>query len=196
MKIGILGGSFDPPHLGHYLAIQQILDFRPDIKKILLMPAFKHQWKPSFTSVSDRIAMLQPFLNENIELSEIEIRRKGVSYTIDTIKEIKSQANASLYWIIGSDILAEFHRWEKKEEILKFATFLVFPRDPYHLPKNLPKGFEVVQDKNLITTNISSTVIRQRVKMGKSIKYFVPNEVEEYIIEHKLYSINRSKLKV
>ncbi|MDO8639736.1 MAG: nicotinate (nicotinamide) nucleotide adenylyltransferase [bacterium] len=187
MKIAILGGSFDPPHLGHYLVVKQVLDFRPDIEKILLIPTFKHQWKPSFTSVSDRMAMLKPFLDEKAELSDIELKREGVSYTIDTAKELKKQTNASLCWIIGSDILSEFHRWKRTEELLKIVKFIVFPRDPYHLPKNVPNGFEVLRDKSLITMNISSTVIRERVKTGKSIKYLVPKGVEEYIIKNKLY---------
>jgi len=76
---------------------------------------------------------------------------------------------------------------KEREELLKIVKFIVFPRDPYHLPTNVPNGFEVLRDKNLITMNISSTVIRERVKTGKSIKYLVPKGVEEYIIKNKLY---------
>src|SRR5579871_1875728 len=108
MKIGILGGSFDPPHIGHYLMIHQILELRPDIDKILLVPAFKHQWKESFASEKDRIAMLDFFRNEKTEISDIELKRKGISYTIDTLKEVKDQTRAEIYFIIGSDILFEF----------------------------------------------------------------------------------------
>ncbi|OGH20283.1 MAG: nicotinate (nicotinamide) nucleotide adenylyltransferase [Candidatus Levybacteria bacterium RIFCSPHIGHO2_02_FULL_37_13] len=188
MVIGILGGSFDPPHIGHYFVIQQILELRKEIDKILLVPAYQHQWKPAFASVEDRKNMLQHFTGNRVEISDIETQRKGISYTIDTIKQLKTQTEAELYWIVGSDIVYEFERWEKKDELIKEARFLVFPRDPYHLPKKLPFGFECVQDKNLITTNISSTIVRQRVKEKKDISYLVPEKVEKYIIEHGLYS--------
>ena len=187
MMIGILGGSFDPPHIGHYFVIQQVLELCPEIDKILLVPAYQHQWKPAFASVEARKNMLKCFVRNRVEISDVEIRRKGISYTIDTIKELKAQTKAQLYWIVGSDIVYEFERWERKDELIKEAHFLVFPRDPYHLPKKLPKGFECIQDKYLITTNISSTAIRQRIKMGKSIEGLVPREVEKYIIKNKLY---------
>ncbi|MDP3726817.1 MAG: nicotinate (nicotinamide) nucleotide adenylyltransferase [bacterium] len=187
MKIAILGGSFDPPHIGHYLVIKQILEIRKDIDKILLMPAFKHQWKPIQASVEDRLAMLQSLVNEKTEISDIELKRQGVSYTVDTVREVKNKTNADIFWIVGSDILSEFYRWEKTEELLGLITFLVFPRDPHHLPKKIPVGFEVIRNKDLITTSISSTVIRQRVKEEKSISYLVPKEIEEYITKHNLY---------
>lgn len=187
MKVAVLGGSFDPPHIGHYFVTRQIIELRMDIDKILLMPAFKHQWKPIQASVKDRMRMLQCLETEKIEISDIEIKRQGVSYTIDTVKQIKKTTSAFIYWIVGSDILSEFDRWEKTDELLNLTTFLVFPRDPYHLSEKVPQGFEVVEDKHLITTNISSTVVRERIKIGKSIKYLVPREVEEYIVEQKLY---------
>lgn len=187
MKIGILGGSFDPPHIGHYLVVRQILDSRPDIDTIVLMPAYQHQWKPQFTTASDRLAMLSSLVLERTEISDIELKRKGISYTIDSVREVKKKTNAQIYWIIGSDIVPEFHKWEKKEELLKEVEFLVFPRDPFHLPENLPEGFELITDEKLITTNISSTGIRKRLKEGLSITNMVPRQVEEYINKHKLY---------
>jgi len=218
MRIAVLGGSFDPPHIGHYFVIQQILELRRDIDKILLVPAFQHQWKPAFASIEDRTKMLKCLARKfssrhsgepepvegdsriptgsrdsgqarmtRVEISDVEIQRKGISYTIDTIKQLKAQTNAELYWIVGSDIVYEFDRWEKKDELIKEAHFLVFPRDPYHLPKKLPQGFECIQDKYLITTNVSSTIIRQRIKMGKDITHLVPEEVRRYIIKHGLY---------
>lgn len=187
MKIAVLGGSFDPPHTGHYFVTRQILELRPDIDKILLMPAYQHQWKPIQATIKDRLNMLKSLENGKIKISDVEIKRKGISYTIDTVKEIKKTTNAFIYWIVGSDILSEFNRWEKTNELLSLTTFLVFPRDPYHTPKNLPKGFELLKYKNLITTNISSTQIRKRIEEKKSISYLVPREVERYISRKKLY---------
>jgi nicotinate-nucleotide adenylyltransferase len=187
MKIAILGGRFDPPHIGHFLVAQQVLDFRPDIDKVLLVPAFQHQWKPIVASPKDRLEMLQSFVTPQIEISDVEIKRGGISYSIDTIKKVKEQTGAEIFWIVGSDILAEFHKWEKADELLKLATFLIFPRDPYSLPATIPNGFEVIRSKKLLTTNFSSTLVRERITQGKSIKNIVPESVEVYIKEHKLY---------
>ncbi|MBI2074378.1 MAG: nicotinate-nicotinamide nucleotide adenylyltransferase, partial [Candidatus Levybacteria bacterium] len=118
MKIAVLGGSFDPPHIGHYLVIRQILDLRNDIGKILLVPAFQHQWKPSFASIENRLTMTKSLLQEKTEISKIEIDRKGISYTIDTIRELKKLAQAQIYWVVGSDIILEFQKWEKREELI------------------------------------------------------------------------------
>jgi nicotinate-nucleotide adenylyltransferase len=188
MKIAILGGRFDPPHIGHFLVARQVLDFRKDIDKVLLVPAFKHQWKPIIASPKDRIAMLKFFVEPRIEISDVEIKRKGISYSVDTIKAIKKQTGAQVFWIVGSDILPEFKRWKHADELLKLATFLVVPRDPHVFnPKVLPAGFEVISSPKLITTDFSSTIIRERVRMGKSIKGLVPESIEQYIKEHQLY---------
>jgi len=188
MKIAILGGRFDPPHIGHFLIVKQVLELRPDIDKVLFIPAFQHQWKPIIASPKDRIAMLESFPGPGMEISDIEIQRGGISYSIDTVKTIKEQTGAEIFWIVGSDILSEFHRWKNVDDLLKLATFLVFPRDPHALPKVIPQGFEVIRSPKLLTTNFSSTAIREKIKKGESIKYLVPGKVEEYIKEHKLYA--------
>ncbi len=187
MKIAVLGGSFDPPHIGHYLLVKQIAEIRQDIDKILLMPAYKHQWKPIQASAKDRLVMLECLAEERIKISDMEIRKKSGKYTIDTIRNLKGQIDADIYWIVGSDILSEWERWDKKEGLPDLAKFLVFPRESFKMPEKLPDGFEAVGGSDFITTNISSTIIRQRVKTGKSIKYLVPEEVEEYIRKKSLY---------
>ena len=187
MKIAILGGRFDPPHIGHFLIAQQTLELYPEIDKVIFVPAFKHAWSPIVASAENRIAMLKSSLQRKMEVSDIEIKRKKVSYAIDTVKELKKQTNAEIYWIVGADILPEFHKWKNHEELVKTARFIVFPRDPHFLPKNIPQGFEVVKSLKLLTTNFSSSLIRQRIKQGKSIEYLVPEEVERFIKENKLY---------
>ena len=82
--IALFGGSFDPVHIGHTLVVNQILELRPDIEKIILVPAFKHQWKQSYATNKDRLAMLGNLVSKRVEVSEIELKRKGISYTIDT----------------------------------------------------------------------------------------------------------------
>jgi nicotinate-nucleotide adenylyltransferase len=187
MKIAILGGSFDPPHIGHYWVTRQVLEHRPDIDQVLLVPAFKHQWKQIIASPEQRIAMLSEIEASNIKLSTVELERRGISYTVDTLREIKKASNATLYWVVGSDILSELNKWDKSEDMLQYASFLVFPRDPYLLPETLPRGFEALREPGLITSNISSTAIRERISRGLSIHTFVPEKIEEYITKYSLY---------
>ncbi len=187
MKIAILGGRFDPPHIGHFLIAQQTLDFYPDIDKVIFVPAYKHAWSTITASAEDRISMIKSSLLPRMEVSDIEILRKKVSYTIDTIKAIKKTTGADIYWIIGADILQEFNKWKDHKELVRIAKFIVFPRDPHFLPKKIPQGFEVVKSLKLLTTNFSSSIIKERIRHGQSIHYLVPEGVENYIKKHKLY---------
>jgi nicotinate-nucleotide adenylyltransferase len=187
MNIAVLGGCFDPPHFGHLWVAQQVLEHRSDIQQVWLIPAAKHQWKPINASADDRCQMLKSFEGKDIKISDIELKRGGISYTIDTIQDIKNSYGHSVYWIVGSDIIPEFPRWDRTEELTKLATFLVFPRDPHTIPDVLPRGFEALREKDLLVTNLSSTAIRKRVKEGKSIKGFVPEQIETYIKTNKLY---------
>jgi nicotinate-nucleotide adenylyltransferase len=187
VNIAVFGGRFDPPHIGHYWVVQQVIEYGPSIDRVFLVPAAMHQWKPIVASAEDRMTMLRFHQMENVVVSDIEIRRGGISYSIDTIREIKKETGASIYWIVGADIITEFSRWEKADELVKEATFLVFPRDPYNIPKQIPAGFSVIAEKNLITTNISSTIIRTRVKNGLSIDHFVISDVANYIKQKGLY---------
>lgn len=190
MSVALLGGRFDPPHLGHCWVAKQVLDYMPEIKKVILIPAYQHQWKPIVASAADRMGMLKGLETESISISDLELRRGGVSYTIETIEEIKRETKSMIYWIVGADILSELPRWEKAEALTKLATFLVFPRDPYALPPALPPGFATISNKDLVTTNLSSTLIRHRIGQGKSIQGFVPEMVEGYIKEKGLYVAN------
>lgn len=187
MRIAILGGRFDPIHTGHILIARQVLELVPRIDKVLFVPAYQHQWKPTVASPQARIVMIESVLEDRMEVSDVEIKRGGVSYSIDTIKALKKQTGAEIFWIIGSDILPEFHRWVKASELTKEAKFLVFPRDPYDLPTDLPEGFELISGKNLLVTSFSGTSIRERIAKGLSIKYLVPSVIEDYIKNNKLY---------
>jgi nicotinate-nucleotide adenylyltransferase len=187
MKIALFGGRFDPPHIGHFLIAQQILKLRSDIEKVLFIPANNHSWNPIIASSKTRLAMLKLGVSEKMAVSDVEIKRGGISYCIDTLKEIKEQTNAELFWIIGSDNIKDFKKWKNYKEILKLAKILVFPRNGYKTSNKLPKGFETIESRTLITTNISSMHIRQRIKEKESIEYLVPKNIKTYIIEKKLY---------
>lgn len=187
MKPALFGGMFDPPHLGHLWVARQVLEYAHDVSEVVLIPGNVHQWKKTAASPSQRLEMANFLKQKNITVSDIEIKRGGTSYSIDTIKEYKRKNDTEVYWIVGSDILEEFSRWENTEELIKEVKFLVFPRDPYHIPKNIPEGFEVVDNKNIITTNMSSTAIRERIKKGLPVSEFVLPEVDKYIKAHNMY---------
>lgn len=187
MKIAVLGGRFDPIHVGHLLIARQVLEFDKSIDKVIFVPAYEHHWKPIQASPTDRTQMIKSVLEDKMEVSDIEIKREGVSYSIDTIKALKKETGAEIFWVVGSDIVREFGKWKNPEELVKEATFLVFPRDPYKLPDSLPTGFRLVKTSTLQVANFSSTVIRDRIKEGKTIKYLVAPQVEDYIKENNLY---------
>ena len=186
MKIAILGGRFDPPHMGHCQIAQQVLEARPDIDRLIFIPAYKHPWREIVASPEDRIAMLRTSLPERAEVWDTEIKHK-IERTIDSLKLLKEKLDADLYWVVGSDILPEFHRWKGFEKLTELATFLVFPRSGYPLPEKLPKGFEKIDSPSLLISDFSSTAIRDLVKNKRPIKHFVPPGVEKYIIENNLY---------
>src|SRR3972149_8393773 len=171
MKIAILGGSFDPPHTGHLKIAEEVLKKRPDIDKFLFIPVYKHPWTEVIASSKARIAILRAILQDKTDVSDIEIKNKTVR-TIDSLKILKNELGADLYWIVGSDILQELHRWKNPEKLTHFATFLVFPRPGFPMPEKLPTGFEKLDSEKIF--DISSTEIRKRLKEGKSIAGLVP----------------------
>ncbi|KKR31251.1 MAG: putative nicotinate-nucleotide adenylyltransferase [Candidatus Gottesmanbacteria bacterium GW2011_GWA2_41_12] len=186
MKIAVLGGRFDPPHLWHYWIAEQVLEHVPEIEQVWLMPAYKHPWKEFEAAPEDRWEMLKFLVTDKIRLSNLEIGRFNVSYTIDTVLRLKEDAANKYYWIVGSDAISDFSRWRESQKLAQMIEFLVFPRIDYPI-HILPNGFRKVDSPNLILNNISSTKIRNRVKKGKSIKGLVFPGVEEYIKNKNLY---------
>jgi len=190
MKIGILGGSFDPPHLGHLLAVQQILAFT-DIEHVWFMPAFAHTFAKRLHGVADRLAMTRLLKGSSsgahTSVSTIEIDHELDGNTIDLVPLLRTYHPESLFtFIIGSDQLADFPKWGEWERLLKELTFLVVPRGGFPA-KPLHEGMTVLEHEHLAISNISSSMIRDRVAQGMPIEYLVPEKVEKYIREHGLY---------
>ncbi|HVF69951.1 MAG TPA: nicotinate (nicotinamide) nucleotide adenylyltransferase [Xanthomonadales bacterium] len=198
MKIGILGGSFDPPHIGHLLIAEQVREVL-SLDRIWLLPNFNHAFGKVQTNAEYRLQMAKFLENEYIKSSDHEIKKKGTSYTIDSLKDFKIQyPGDQIFWILGSDQLESFHNYKDWREIVKKHSMIIFPRESVISElkektkkalklKTIPISIKVLQDKDLILTNISSSIIRERVKKGLSIKYLVPEKIEEYIKKHKLY---------
>lgn len=186
MNIGLLGGTFNPPHLGHLWIASQILDFT-DCDQIWFLPGFQHTFQKPMAPVEHRLAMTQLVIpaDAGIHVSTLEIDNKLDGNTIHLLPFLPQEH--SYRFIIGSDQLPTFHLWGDWEELVKKLPFLVFPR--YGYPNEpLYDGMTMVNDASLIVSNISSTKIRNRIKQNVSIRQFVPPPVEEYIKEKGLYT--------
>ncbi|OHD09429.1 MAG: nicotinate (nicotinamide) nucleotide adenylyltransferase [Spirochaetes bacterium GWB1_36_13] len=187
MKTGLFGGSFNPVHYGHLIIAQTIQEeFKLD--KILFMPAFINPFKQNKKSASsqDRLEMLKLALSNNpgFEVSDYEIQKESVSYTIDTLKYLNHQEQ-ELFLLTGSDILPEFHLWKDYQEILKTAKLIVFYRDEN--PSHFLEKYSFFIPSSPVRTSISSTYIRNQILENKSIKYLLPDPVIDYIYKKNLY---------
>ena len=191
MKICIFGGTFDPPHIGHLLVAQTVCEAE-NFDKILFMPANKPPHKKNISGVKDRLNMLNIAIegNPNFEISDMEIKRGGVSYTIETLKTMKSSVikeDDELFYLIGSDSLLELDTWKKPREILNNCNVLVAIR-PGFRPSDIPAWIlHRIQFANIPRFEISSSNIRTRWRENKTIRYLVTLPVWEYINQNKLY---------
>ena len=192
MRVCIFGGTFDPPHIGHLLIAQTVCEAEK-FDKILFIPANIPPHKNNISEVNDRLTMLNLAIkgNPNFEISDMEIERGGVSYTIDTLKDIRSsfiKAEDELFYLIGSDSLLGFKKWKNPKEILKHCNVVVAIR-PGFRPSDIPAWIlHRIQFANIPRFEISSSNIRQRWRENKTIRYLVTLPVWEYINHHNLYS--------
>ncbi len=200
-KIGILGGTFNPPHFGH-LKIAKIALKKLNLDKIIFIPTKIQPLKreKNMAPAKERLEMTKILIEKNpkFEVSNYEMKKKGKSFTIETIKYLKRKYKKSeIFWIIGEDSLREIieEKWKGKLKVLDLAKFVVFSR-PNHkfILKNLPKKFEknkrIALEKVIFIKKkipISATKIREKIKKGKRVEKFLPKRVLEYIKERKLY---------
>ncbi len=187
MHIGILGSYFNPPHLGHILAVQQCLDFA-GFDRVWLLPGLKSTFNKKLTDIKYRLAMTKLLKLAQTEVSTLEIDFQLDGNTINLVPILRQKyPQHSFTFIIGSDQLATFERWGQWQELLKKLPFLVVPRAGCPLEPIYP-GMRVLKHRLLVTNNISSTLIRERVELGLSINSLVTKEVKEYIEKNGLYN--------
>lgn len=204
-KIGIMGGSFNPIHIGHlHLAESARVEFGLD--QVIFVPTGDNPFKTANDEVDrrQRYKMVEMAIssNPNFFALPIEIDRYGKSYTIDTIQEIQKKfPESALYFITGADIMFEVTRWKQAELLLKNVVFITAfrPGCPKKKFKNrvryLKKAYHA-RILKLVSTemDIASTDIRKRIKTNKSIKYLLPESVEEYIKTQHLYQTKGKKI--
>ncbi len=197
MRIGIYGGTFSPVHNGH-IAMLESFAREPYIDKILVIPTFipPHKTEDLGATVEDRVRMLELAVKgmAGVEISDVEIKRGNISYTVDTLRELSGEDE--LYLLLGSDMFLSLEFWREPQEIMKLAHVVVGRRENdietgkrIKLYKaDLEKRFGARIHETLFPpTVLSSSEIRERLSGGESIDGLVPNEVARYIKEKRLY---------
>ena len=193
MKTCLFGGTFDPPHFGHLIVAQTIFEAE-HFDKIVFVPAHipPHKMERKISSVSLRLDMLKMATmdNPNFEISDIELKRGGISYSLETIQTYKEQTGLGgedLYNLIGSDSLKQFQAWQNPKAILEECQLIVAIR-PGFRPSDIPNWILAkVQFANIPRIEISSTQIRARWVEDKTIRYMVTQPVWTFINKHNLY---------
>ena len=198
MKIGIMGGTFDPIHLGH-LATAEAVRENFSLDEILFIPAARppHKLGKKVTDENHRLTMtiLATRSNKFFRVSDMELKRTGLSYTLDTMNELHKTFGRSteLFFIIGADSLADLFKWHAAQELVEKCHFIATTRPGVDVDFSAVENFfgEVAKEHiHRVTTpefEISSTDIREKIQCGRSIKYLVPEVVEEYILREGLY---------
>lgn len=197
-KIGIMGGTFDPIHTGH-LVTAEAVRIEYGLEKVLFIPAANppHKQKFQVTPAMHRYIMtvMATYSNPHFYVSPIELERPGLSYTIDTLRALLAQYghDTDFYFITGADALAELPTWHDIDDLLELCYFVAATRPgcicslDEIIKKFGVKGRKRIQRLATPELEISSTDIRERIRQGRSIKYIVPESVENYIVKESLY---------
>ena len=198
MNIGVLGGTFDPIHLGHLVVAEEV-KARLGLAEILFVPAGQPWLKMSspILAAEHRVQMVRLALGGKpyFKLSTMEIERAGPSYSIDTLAELKGQLDAEdkLFFILGWDNLAQLPQWREPARLVELCRLVAVPRVGYHAPDLesleaiIPGLSEAIILLDAPHIDITASAIRDRVARGLSIHHLVPELVERYIREHGLY---------
>jgi len=193
VRLGIFGGTFDPPHVGHLLAASDALEHLA-LDRLVLVPAATQPLKAGRVTApaADRLAMVRLTVGSDsrLEADPLEVDRKGLSYTVDTLKEFSRRFPSSeIFFLVGADVLSSFAQWRDPHTILELATLAIMRRADSEGPV-LEMDAELARRAAFIPTrriDVSSTEIRDRVRSGRSIHGFVTDAVAEYIGSHGLY---------
>lgn len=196
-RIGVIGGTFDPIHYGHLAAAEEAR-VRVNLEKVLFVVALlpPHKLDEDVTPVEHRLAMVRLGIasNPHFEISLVDVDRPGPSFTVDTISMLQEQwgPDTELFFVMGLDSLVEVPTWHQPERLIRLCHLVAVSRprfevDMRQLEASVPGISSRVEIIDMPEVDISSSDLQRRVKEGLPIKYQVPEEVERYIIEHRLY---------
>ena len=195
MRIGILGGTFDPPHYGHLKLAEAAIESL-DLDEVILLPANINPFKQKkrITSGKQRIAMTQLLQKRNPKLSfsDMEITRGGVSYTVDTLGELQMVHPGEYWFIVGADAIGNFMEWKNPLRILRLCRLAASVRPPINkddLQLELPEEFrDKIDIIEMTATTESSSTIRDRIIRGLTVQNMTTPEIVDYIRNNKLYT--------
>jgi nicotinate-nucleotide adenylyltransferase len=199
MNLGVLGGTFDPPHIGHLILAEEAR-LALALGQVLFVPAGE-PWRKAGRKLSprqDRLAMVRLAVGDDphFAVSTVETDKEGPSYTAETLAALREQvgADSELFFIVGQDSLADLPNWRQPQRIISLARLAVATRTAWEsaqadaLEKEVPGISQRLVWLDMPRIDISSTAVRQRVRQGLSIRYWVPGAVEEYVRQHGLYA--------
>ena len=199
MKIGVLGGTFDPIHAGHLILAEQVVH-SIGLSKVLFIPSNRppHKDERMVAPIQDRINMISLAIEDNprFELSTIECEIDGKSYTYKTLERLKLEydSDTAFYFIVGSDVLEELLLFRNYETVLKNCSFVTGSRAGADKQKIDAIAEDLISNYNakiymipFTEIGISSTLIRDRIRKMQSIRYLIPDDVNQYISENRLY---------
>jgi nicotinate-nucleotide adenylyltransferase len=198
MNIGVLGGTFDPIHIGH-LTLAAVVREKLCLAEVVFVPAGNPYFKvhKSISAAEHRLAMVRLAIAENpgFKISLLEVDRPGPSYTVNTLSEMRRglSEDDELFFILGWDILAELPEWRQPARLISLCHLVAVPRVGYNLPKFelLEAAIPGITERVLVLDepriNISSSVIRERLARGLPVQRLVPDSVADYIHKHGLY---------
>lgn len=204
MRTGVYGGTFNPIHRGHVHILEEFIR-RLELRRVLLIPAGTppHKQAHQLASAEDRVSMCRlaaQGLPVPVEVNDIELRRPGKSYTCDTLKELKAlYPEEELFFLMGEDMFLTVDKWYHPEEIFSRAALCASPRSSEGLPRMLSKRRELeamgarcfVEDIPFM--DVSSTQVRELAGQRQDISGLVPDDVAEYIVEHRIYTGGESQ---
>lgn len=203
-KIGIMGGTFNPIHLGHLILAENAYE-QLHLEKVLFMPSKNppHKAKPELAAEQQRVDMIELAISSNphFELSTIELTRDGLTYTADTLALLKQEnPDVNYYFIVGADSLFMMHKWKDPQIVFSHCTIVAAGRD-HALEADIQQQIQFLREHfhaeiiraAMPTIQIASGEIRDRIAAGKSVRYYIPDSVTNYIEANQLY-FNRQEV--
>ncbi len=194
MKIGVLGGSFDPPHIGH-LALARSARAALGLDEVILLPASRNPLKATTkaTPAKHRLAMVQLLVDgeDGLAVCDLEVVKGGLSYTVETMTELGAAQPAEYWFLLGADALRGLPNWKQPQRLVRLCRLGVVVRPPMnefdalvHVPEEFKSAIDVIPMKPI---DVSSTELRGRLAQREPVAPYIPPQVLQYIKEHKLY---------
>lgn len=194
MNITLFGGAFNPPHLGHLFVIEQAFELIPDLEELWLVPAYKHTFQKKLAPTQHRLQMTNLLLkevssksNKRVKLSTIEIDNQLSGETHDTLQILNEKFPSKTFsFLMGSDNIRHFKKWGNWKRLIEQLHFYIYPRAGFRNQKLFP-NMSLLESDTQVITNLSSTLIRKRIREKNQISHFLPQSILKYLRVNRIY---------